>query len=225
MVRKLSVFLLFIAIIGCKEAGEEKNQANDKKSSPPPAASRDAIKESFAKLQDAMSKKDVEKMVALVAPSTYDIYERYRKLALDSSGTDLNSLPILDTMTIIHLRGLLSRSELEAMDGKDVFTRYVEQEGTWPGKLELGEIKVNGNTATAAPLTKDKHIPKELLFNFELHDGTWKMDICKCMKSAEPFMEMICRQMGATKTEFAIHTLEERLNKKVPPEILKGPLR
>jgi hypothetical protein len=68
-------------------------------------------------------------------------------------------------------------------------------------------------------------VPEEVMaLHFVRQDGRWKLDLKRLMVSFESSLAEAREQMHLTKVELAIQNLEEIAGKKLPPEILDGPV-
>jgi hypothetical protein len=63
------------------------------------------------------------------------------------------------------------------------------------------------------------------VFMFQKEDGAWKFDMFKLISAPETGLDKVRRQAGKRKVELTIYIMEKTYNKKIPIEILNGPLK
>jgi hypothetical protein len=185
------------------------------------------VRESFDALRAALDDQDGEAALALVTPGSLVMYERARKLALDTGDTDLESLPQLDVLLVFQLRWLLPAERLEQMDGADLFKWGVEEgmvKKESIAAIEINEVERDGDTAIATLKSNGQPVG-DMVFHFELHDGVWQLDFNKIVQATEEPLKALREQTGKTKTELAIFFVEQTYQTKMPPEILTGPVK
>lgn len=191
------------------------------------SAVNSAVQESFAKLKGALRDGDGNVAASLVTPATFDLYERCRRLSLDSADTDLETLPQLEVFLIFQLRWLLDRETLKSMNGAEVFSWGVQNGLVRKQTLELIEldnVQVHGNKATSTLFNRGQPVT-DLVFDFELHNGIWKLNFEKMLRTLEIGFAELRKNAGKTKMEIAVYLIEKTYKKKVPPQILNGPLK
>jgi hypothetical protein len=189
--------------------------------------SEQKISEVFSQFADALKEGNPEKATDLTSVDTFNVYEKCRKLALDSSGTNLAELPQLEIIMILQYRYMLSKKELEAMNGRQLFSWAIKEGLVNQALVEgvsIDEISLEGTEAFAS-FFKGKQKVEEDRFRFVEEDSSWKIDVYYLSKHLELYFETARKQTGNSKIEFAVSSLERSLKKSVPAAILKGPLK
>ncbi|MBN2211349.1 MAG: hypothetical protein JW709_08130 [Sedimentisphaerales bacterium] len=128
---------------------------------------------------------------------------------------------------IFQLRWLLSRAELEAMDGDSVFIWGVDEglvKKDSVEAIELDEVLVDGAKAMATLKNNGQPIT-DLVFHFELHDGVWRLDLEKIMQSVEKAFADLRQKTKKDKVGVAVLLLEKTHDCDIPPQIICGPLK
>jgi hypothetical protein len=215
MMRNIIIAILALLIVGC-----------GKSESPSPSATS-TVQESFASLKTALREGDGKAAVSRVTPATLEFYERCRQLALDSSGTDFESISQFEVILTFQLRWLLDKASLESMDGEGVFVWGVEGGMVKKEMLEaidLDKVQLEGNKAMATLRNQGQRVT-DLVLDFELHDRIWKLDFEGVLSSANRAFDQIRENSGKTKIELAIYLIETTYEEEVPPQILNGPLK
>lgn len=194
---------------------------------PAPNSPEAALRESFRALKAAFRNNLGQEAARHVTTETLDMYERCRKLALDSSGTDLESLPQMEVLMVMQLRWLVAKADLQKMDGAGVFAWGVENglaKKETLESLELDKVEIAGDKATATLLRENKPMP-DLTFVFAMQDGVWRLDFTRIFAQTEPLFAADRKQNGKTKVQEAVGSLQASYKKDVPPEIFTGPLK
>lgn len=175
----------------------------------------------------ALRRKDGKSASTCASQSTIDLYERCRKRALDSTGVDFEEVSQLEVVLIFQLRLMRSRKELEADDGKSVFEWGINNglvnESGYKG-LTISKVQVDGKKAIAT-LKKDGKPVTDVVFNFVLEKGQWRLDMVPIMMGAESAFAQIRKDAKKSKIDFAVYLLERNFKREIPPQILEGPLK
>jgi len=186
-----------------------------------------AVEQDFEALKHALAQRDSTAASALVTHSTLHHYENCRILSVDSSTTDFADLDQLSVLLVLQLRFLLSKGELEQMDGKELFEWGVSnglvKKDTFKS-IQIHKVQCEGPTAMAT-VTKDGQIASDAKFTFRHENDRWKFDMTEVSRMASQQLDAVREQAGKTKIEMAIYLLENTHKEKIPPAILDGPLR
>ena len=113
------------------------------------------------------------------------------------------------------------------MDGTAVFSWGVEEglvKKQTLESIELDKVQVEGNKAFSTLLNKGQPVT-DLVFDFELNDGVWKLDFERILRSSDRALSGLRKKTGKTKIELALYLIERTYKKGVPPQILNGPLK
>ncbi|CAB5081879.1 hypothetical protein D3OALGA1CA_276 [Olavius algarvensis associated proteobacterium Delta 3] len=215
MIRKIlaAIFILSIIWTGTSQSTASKGTSD--------------VKASFAILKNALRDGDGNKAAAYVTPKTLDLYERCRKLSLHSTDTDFEAISQLEVLLIFQLRWLLDIKTLKSMDGAAVFSWGVENglvKKQTLAFIEIDNVQVEGNKAISTLLNRGQSVT-DLVFNFELHDEIWKLDFERILRLSDNVFAELRKKAGKTKIELAIYLIERTYKKKVPSQILNGPLK
>jgi hypothetical protein len=197
------------------------------KSQPAADSPEVAVRESFRGLKSAFRNGLGQEASKHVTTGTLDMYERCRKLALDSSGTNLESLPQIEVLLVLQLRWLLSKAELEKMDGAGVFAWGVERglaKKETLESMELDKIQVTGRWATASVRSQDQPVSGQSLA-FELQDGVWGLDFVQVLALTEPLFARLRAESRKNKADQAAAILQTSYKMDIPPGIFTGPLK
>jgi len=90
--------------------------------------------------------------------------------------------------------------------------------------IELDNVQVEGKKAFATLRNQGKPV-NDLVFEFELHEGTWKLDLKKVLNQAEHAWAELRQKANKSKIELSIFLLERTYKQDIPSQILNGPLK
>lgn len=188
-----------------------------------------AVREDYATFRAAVLSKDGPAASRLVSREMLNTYDRARRLALDSAGTDFDDLGQTDVLLVFQARKLLSTEALEnlAREEGGLFAWGVRNGLVRRDMVEafaLDAVQVEGERAVAS-LTKGGQPVTDAVFEFVREDGRWKFDMRKLMKQVEGQLDAVRKQAGKSKIELALFLLERTYGEPLPPQILNGPLR
>ena len=190
-------------------------------------SSESRVRNSYARIFDALMNRDGKTASKLVTRKTLDFYEQCRQTALDSSSIDFEQIGQMEVLLVFQLRYLSSREELSKMTGRDVFQWGVERglvsEKGMKG-VSLNRVQIDGDVAYATVLKNREPVPG-LAFRFAREDGVWVFDMLYISKAVEPAFAEIRKQAKKSKTELAVFLMEQTYKEQIPFEILNGPLR
>lgn len=212
--RAIALLTFFCITFAEAEAEQKSDQAS-------------AVYRSFDTLKTAMRLGDGNTAASHVTPETLALYERGRKLALDSSSTDFESVPQVVVMLVFQLRWMLDKQSLEKMDGEGVFSWGVKNglvSKTTLDAFELDDVQVDGVHAMAT-LRQNGQLVGDAVLKFRFHEDAWKVDFVQLMMQVERAFDAIREKSGKSKMEVAIYLLERTYRQEIPAQILKGPLR
>lgn len=214
MIRYLVAVFIILGIFGCDRHEPISSQPTS------------SVQQSFADLKAALRNENGAEAVKFATPTTLDLYEQCRRLAIDSSGADIESFSQPEVLLIFQLRWLLDAATLQSMNGNGVFSWCVDNgliSKQTLEQIELDKVQIEGTMAMAT-LRKQGQPVTDLVF-FQLHDGIWKLDFVKIIKQVEPAFDALRKKTGKTKVETAVYLLGKKYKKEIPPQILNGPLK
>ena len=132
----------------------------------------------------------------------------------------INSLKVLDKMTILTIRHYSTKEEILSFDIRNLFI-YTIKKGmvgkNGVSKSSLGEITINGKSAIGQFVADGQKAPFGFKFNNE--QGKWKIDITSIFDITAPLIEKNIRLSGLSENEFIFTILENLTGKKPNSEI------
>jgi hypothetical protein len=138
----------------------------------------------------------------LLAETIGGYYETARKMALTGSTEQVAALPLAQRLTVYVLRGKMDAAMLRGSTSADVVRAafdlgLISENGV--SKLALGEVAVDGGTASAAMTSNGKVGPYKMRFLKE--NGRWKVDLLPMLTMADETFAGLAEQQGVTPDE------------------------
>jgi len=165
---------------------------------PLPAASQGnsaAVEQSFAAYKQALVDGDGAAASALTASDTHAYLKQTLDRALTMPAADLQTLPLLDQISVLMLRHNMRPEQLRAMQDSDPVAYAVDQQAfdmNEVQKLEAADFTVTGSQAQA-PISNLKGSPIPVNVHFKEEAGTWRFDL---LSSIAPYRAFFDSQAG-----------------------------
>ncbi len=167
---------------------------------PLPAAADEsaAVAASFAAYKQALIAGDGAAASRLTSADTHAYLKQTLDRALTMEARELQSLPLLDQISVLMLRHNMKPQALRAMTESDPVAYAVNHQAfdmKEVEKLEAAEFSVTGSQAQA-PLSNLKGSPIPVNVHFKEEAGSWRFDL---LSSIAPFRAVFESQAGLFK--------------------------
>ncbi|MEO6083100.1 MAG: hypothetical protein ABIQ18_08335, partial [Umezawaea sp.] len=135
----------------------------------------------------------------LLAETIGGYYETARQMALTGTTEQVAALPLAQRLTVYVLRGKMDAAMLRGSKSADVVRAafdlgLIGENGV--SKLALGEVTVDGGTASAVVKSNGQVVPYKMRFLKE--NGHWKIDLLPMMTMADETFAGLAEQQGLT---------------------------
>ncbi|WP_157596210.1 hypothetical protein [Plesiocystis pacifica] len=204
---------------------------------PGPSPEREAVLAVARGYADALTQRDPERAAELVVAETFVFYDDLRRAALTSKAEDLERWPLMPLIMVLELRVRFSRAELEAFDGRSLFTAAVE--AGLAGE-DIGDLLDDPSVEVAH--TEDDHAELRVEQSSLLYlrrdpdpevdadagaQAPWRVDLPGLIEALGPSIEALAKERVETsgKLRTALYFVALRLDVALDPAILDGPLR
>ena len=154
-----------------------------------------AVAQSFAAYKQALIDGDGAKASTLTSSDTHAYLKQTLDRALTMQAGDLQTLPLLDQISVLMLRHNMKTEELRAMKDGDPVAYAVDQKAfdmNEVEKLEAESFTVTGAQAQA-PLSNLTGSPIPVNVHFKEEAGAWRFDL---LSSIAPFRAVFESQAG-----------------------------
>lgn len=190
--------LAIVLLFGCGDNGAKPNTQND----PRP------IRACFTAYRQAVLNANGSEAADQIDSESLAYYQRIRNLAFDGSAEETKALTFADKMAVLIARHRATAAELETMDGRGLFEHAVNH--GWIGKKSiehsnLGDISIEGNTATGTLLIESKETPMTVKFNRAGDD--WKLNLPHMTAAAEKALKQAIAESGQDENEFIVNII------------------
>lgn len=202
------VWMLFIATLqGCGGSSSEEP----------------AIRTCFENYKNAILAADGQAAVAEVNAATLDYYRQILNLSLKASKAETKALGLMDRLMVFTTRHRVPADLLRSMDTNAYFVYAVEN--GWIGDIAknmLGEIEVNGDTATGMHMVGSQKT--NIFWQFSKEEGKWKANITAIMPTAEKAFKQIITNAGKNENTFLFEILGQVSGKDVDEKFIWEPV-
>jgi hypothetical protein len=220
--------LVLLVLAGCDRATVIIEQPDAPTPPPAPLApelqrEHEAVREAVRRYAAALQARDAAAATATVVRETFELYEDLRLLASSAARAQLESSDLMSVMLILQLRARFVRSELEAVDGRTLFERAVEEGlvGEGVDEVPLDEVWIDDTGAHA-----EVRIEGEPVVWLRKQDEQWRVDIPTMIRMLGPAIESLARERVLTdgKLRTALALVELGSDVSVDVDVLDGPL-
>ncbi len=183
---------------------------------------KELVQKTFDGYKSAILNDDAEKALGLIDTRTKKYYIELLEEIKNADSSRINSLSLLDKMTILSIRARAPREDIRKMKETDAFSFAVKngmvgKDGT--ANNSIGEIVVDEQFAKAPVLSAGRPIP--ISFHFHKEEGQWKIDLTSLFAISNIAFKNLIAQSGQTENEFLFAILENLTGKKITSEIWK----
>lgn len=206
--KKITFVLLLISFIGFGQTEDEK-----------------AVRNCFSKYKKAILESKGAIAAQHIDKNTVKYYQRILDKSIYADSLSLAKSNILDRMTVLSSRHRIKEDELLKMTPKSYFTYAIDQ--GMIGKngvmnVSLGEVKTEGDFATAKILSGGKSTP--MTFQFNKENGEWKLDLTSIFKISAMALKKFLSESETSETEFILNALSVIIGE-APSEKIWQPIR
>ena len=163
----------------------------------------EAVKESWNNYKTGLLEENPDKAIVVLDNNTIGYYNEMLDLVLKADSIHVNKLSILDKMMVLVCRVRVEADTLMKMNGS-LLLHYAISNGMI-GKnsvvaIEIDDIKIEGNFASATLVIGGKETPAKMEFNKE--NNIWKLDLTTIFKFSELAISKAIEESGQTENEY-----------------------
>ncbi len=145
-----------------------------------------------------------------------DILEKVRT----ADSLEVDSMGIIDKLTVLSMRHRTPKSDLLSFDGKDLFVYAIDNGMVGKNSVvnaELGDVTTNGDFSKAEFVVNGEKTP--FFFHFYREDNIWKIDITHLFSLGTLSLKKMIENSGENENDFMINILEVLTGKKPTDKI------
>ena len=161
-------------------------------------AQTSAVRETYEEFDNLMLAKDGGQAFELLSEDSQKFVEEVREISISADRESLLEQPLPVILAVFSVRSAAD-GKAPASGGQtlvDMARGYEESSAV----TEMGEITINGNTASGAILVNGN--PNPIDYSFVKEDGAWKVDMASQMKETEELMLGPIKASGMSKDKF-----------------------
>jgi hypothetical protein len=183
---------------------------------------KELVLETFNSYKNAVLTDKGDVASGLVDSRTINYYSGILEKTKTADSLQVNSLGIIDKLTVLTMRHRASKKELLGFKGKDLLiyainNGMVGKEGV--ASAELGDVVTNGDFSKAELIINGQKT--SFYYHFYKEDKMWKLDITHLFSVGSMSFKQIIKNSGKTENEFIIYILERLTGKKPSKDIWK----
>ena len=182
----------------------------------------DLVKKAFADYKSAILNDQAEKALSVVDSRTKKYYTQILNDVKSADSAKINSLSIVDKITILGIRSKASKDEILKMKETDAFIFAVNNGMVGKNSVagnSVGQITIDGKFAKAQLVASGQ--ATDLYFNFYNEDKQWKLDLTALFPLTKQVFKKMIDDSGKSENEFLFNILEVLTGKKITSEIWK----
>jgi hypothetical protein len=174
----------------------------------------------FADYRAAMLGDDGAAAAELVSSRSIEYFGEMQRLALYASSETVRLQSLTNQLQILTFRHRIDAEKLRSMSPKQLFA-YTVSRG-WTGKdgaieLELGEIRVEGDLASAEVLRNGHSTPIE--YRYVREQNRWLWDLRPALEESNRGFELLATQRETDEESLLLSLVESTSGRKTPPTI------
>jgi hypothetical protein len=183
-----------------------------------------AVLQSFSNYKEAILAGEGERAADLVTDETLAYYEQIRRLAVSAGREEIRQRRLIDRLSVAYYRVLIGPESLRAMTGRDVFVFGVDNGLIGRSdaiNLEIGEVAVEGDSATAPVVVRGETTP--IAFEFTRENDQWKVDLEALLRLTDFSMQQVVQDAGVSEDAFILDAVEASSGERVTNEVWDRP--
>lgn len=178
------------------------------------------VKEVFQHYKDAILKDKASDALQTIDSRTKKYYTDILHIVKKADSIGIDSLELIDKITVLRIRAGASREEIRAMQGMDVFLYAIKKGMVGKSSVvnnEIGEIKISGNFAKGQLVVSEQKTPFN--FHFYKEEGTWKLDLTSLFGISNAAFKNMIKESGEEENSYLLGLLESLTGKKITSKI------
>jgi len=183
---------------------------------------KELVLKSFASYKNAILTDKGELAANFVDSRTMNYYSNIIKKVKMADSLEVDSMGIIDKLTVLSMRHRVPKDNLLNFDGKDLFIYAIDNGMVGKNSVvnaELGEVTTNGDFSKAEFVVNGQKT--SFYFHFYREDKVWKIDITHLFSLGTMSFKKMIEDSGENENDFMINILEILTGKKPTKNIWK----
>ena len=198
------IFLIFLAIKSHSQSDKE------------------LVLKSFENYKNAILTDKGKLAADFVDSRTMNYYSTILDKVKTADSLELDSMGIIDKLTVLTMRHRVEKKDLLNFNGKDLFVYAIDNGMVGKNSVvnaELGDIVTNGDFSKAEFVVNGQQTP--FFFHFYREDKVWRIDITHLFSLGTMSFKKMIEDSGENENDFITNILEVLTGKKPTENIWK----
>ncbi len=178
------------------------------------------VKKAFDNYKTAILNDNAEEALNNVDSRTVKYYTQIINDVRNADSIRINSMSLIDKVTILSIRSRATKAEILSMQGSDLFIYAIKKGMVGKNSVmnnSVGDVTIDSNFAKGQLLVNGKKAP--LYFQFYKEDGKWKLDITSLFPASNLAFKKMIEESGENENDYILMILETLTGKKPEAEI------
>ncbi len=185
-------------------------------------AQQSDVRAAFDKYKSAMLEDKGDEAVTYVDSRTIGYYEELAKKIRNADSVAIESLTLIDKMTVLIVRLKATKEEMLSFHGKSLLQYAINNGMVGKNNIvtsSIGAVTIEKNFAKGEILSNKQKT--SVYFHFYKEEGNWKINITTLFPIAESAFKKMIEDSGKSGNEFMLPLIELVTRKKAGAEIWK----
>jgi hypothetical protein len=183
------------------------------------------VKKAFDNYKSAILNDNAEEALRNVDSRTVNYYTQILNQVKNSDSLGINSMSVIDKITILSIRARATREEILNMQGSELFIYAIKNGMVGKNSVinnSVGDISIDSSFAKGQLLVKGNKTP--LYFHFYKEQNTWRLDITSLFQASNGAFKAMIEESGESENDY-LFTILEALTGKRPNSNIWNPIR
>jgi hypothetical protein len=181
------------------------------------------VRKSFAGYKASLLNNNEADVINFVDSRTIKYYSDILDLVKNADSTKVDSLPIIDKMTVLTIRYRISKENILSFNGETLLiytikNGMIDQRGF--ANTSIGNVTIDHDFAKGQLISNGQDSPYFLHF---YREGQWKLDLTSLFPTAIPVLQKLADELGGS-NKFIVVALKQ-LKGKTPGTDIWYPVR
>ena len=183
------------------------------------------VKKAFDNYKSAILNDNAEEALRNVDSRTVNYYTQILNQVKNADSLGINSMSLIDKITILSIRARATREEILKMQGSELFIYAIKNGMVGKNSVinnSVGEVSIDSSFAKGQLLVKGNKTP--LYFHFYKEQNTWRLDITSLFQASNGAFKAMIEESGESENDY-LFTILEALTGKRPNSTIWNPIR
>ena len=187
-------------------------------------AEKELVRKTFENYKAAILNDNAKEAFKNIDSRTEKYYTEILDEVKNADSIKINSMSLIDKVTILSVRSKAKKSEILAMQGSQLFLYAIENGMVGKNSVSnngIGEITINNNFAKGKLKVNGKEVP--FYFHFYNEQGQWKLDLTSLFPASNMAFKAMVKESELEENEY-LFSLLEIMNGSKPSSSIWEPL-